>query len=57
MHWMKLAKAVTESKDGGEPPLPKVFIERVPEVAPRRFYSLPADLEARGRNKGCTGCS
>ena len=39
------------------PPLPKAFIDKVPEVAPRRFYSLPTDLEARGRTKGCSGCS
>ena len=54
---MRLVKAATTSKDGGGPPLPKALIERVPEVAPRRFHSLPADLEARGRTKGCCGCS
>ena len=32
----KLAKAATASKDGAGPPLQKAFIERVPEVAPRR---------------------
>ena len=60
--WVEIApdetvKALTASKDGGGPPLPKAFIERVPEVAPRRFYSLPADLEACGRTKVCSGCS
>ena len=47
---MKLVKAVTASKDGGPPPLPKALNERVPEVAPRMFHSLPADLEARGQS-------
>ena len=54
---MKLVKAVTVSKGGGGSLLPKAFIERVPEVASRRFYCLPADLEASGRTKGCSGCS
>ena len=54
---MKLVKAVTASKDGGGPPLPKALIKRVPEVPPRRFNSLPADLEARGRTKGWSGCT
>ena len=54
---MKLVKAVAASKDGGGPPLPKAFIERAAEVAPHRFYWLPADVEARGRTKRCSCCS
>ena len=57
LHWMKLVKAVTVSKDGGGPPLPKAFIETVPEQTRFIFCSLPADLEARERTKGCSCCS
>ena len=53
----KQAKAVTAPKDGAGPPLPKAFMERVPEVPPRRFHSLPADLKARGRTKASSCCS
>ena len=49
---MKLSKAVTASKDGAGPPLPRAFIGRVPEVGPRRFHSLPADLEALWTHQG-----
>ena len=48
---MKLAKAF---KDGEGPLLPKAVIGRVPEVAPRRFYSPPSDLEACGRIWSCS---
>ena len=54
LHRMKLAEAVTASKDGEGPLLPKAFIGRVPEVPPRRFYSPPADLEACGRIWSCS---
>ena len=43
---MKLVKAVTASKGGGGPPLPKALIERVPEVAPRRFHAQRVALVA-----------
>ena len=49
---MKQAKAVSASKDGAGPPLPRASIERVPKVRPRRFHSLPADLEALWTHQG-----
>ncbi|CAK0855964.1 unnamed protein product [Prorocentrum cordatum] len=42
----KLEKKVTADKDGKGEPLPNPpGVERAPEVAPRRFYVLTADIE------------
>ena len=35
-------------KKGGAGPLPRIVVERAPEVEPRRFYVLSADIEAHG---------
>eukprot|EP00959_Pyramimonas_sp_CCMP1952_P383536 8037285-Pyramimonas_sp.AAC.1 len=53
----KLEQKVTADKEGkGEPlPIPPVG-DRAPEVAPRRFYVLTADIEARGATPNCPGC-
>ena len=45
---LKLTKKVTADKEGARPPLPRIVVERAPEVEPRRFYVLSADIEAHG---------
>ena len=45
---LKLTKKVTVGKEGAGPPLPRIVVERAPEVEPRRFYVLSADIEAHG---------
>ena len=35
---LKLAKTVTADKRAG-PPMPRIVVERAPEVEPRQFYS------------------
>eukprot|EP00959_Pyramimonas_sp_CCMP1952_P456754 9473684-Pyramimonas_sp.AAC.1 len=53
----KLEKKVTADKDGKGEPLPNPpGVERAPEVAPRRFYVLTADIEAHGATPLCPGC-
>ena len=52
---MKLTKKVTADKEGAGPPLPRIVVERAPEVEPRRFYVLFADIEAHGHTGGCPG--
>ena len=42
---------------GAGPPLPRIVVERAPEVEPRRFYVLSADIEAHGHTGGCPGCA
>ena len=54
---LKLAKKVTADKEGAGPPLPRIVVERTPEVQPRRFYVLSADIEAHGHRGGCLGCA
>ena len=49
---VKLTKKVTADKGVG-PPLPRIVVERAPEVEPRRFYVLSADIEAHGHTGGC----
>ena len=45
-------------KEGAGPPLPRIVVERAPEVEPRRFYDLSADIdEAHGHTGGCPGCA
>ena len=33
------------------------MVERAPEVEPRRFYVLSADIEGHGHTGGCPGCA
>ena len=53
----KLTKTVTTDKEGAGPPLPRIVVERAPEVEPRRFYVLSADIEAHGHTGGFPGCA
>ena len=41
-------KEVTAYKEGAGPPLPRIVVERAPEVDPRRFHVSSADIEAHG---------
>ena len=54
---LKLPKKVTAVKEGAGPPLPRIVVERAPEVEPRIFYVLSADTEAHGHTGGCPGCA
>ena len=45
---LRLTKKVTADKEGPGPPLPRIVVERVPEVETRRFYVLSADIQAHG---------
>ena len=54
---LKLTKKVTADKEGAGPPLPRIVVERAPEVEPRRFYVLFADVEAHRHTGGCPGCA
>ena len=49
----KLTKKVTADKERAGPPLSRIVVERIPEVEPRRFYVLSADIEAHGHTEGC----
>ena len=33
------------------------MVERAPEVEPRRFHVLSADIAAHGHTRGCPGCA
>ena len=46
----------TPRQIGTGSPLPRIVVERMPEVEPRRFYVLSADIEAHGHTEGCPGC-
>ena len=50
---LKLTKKVTADKLLAGPPLPKIVVERTPEVEPGRFFVLSADIEAHGHTGGC----
>ena len=56
------ARIVTSKKcrsvehNSADPPLPRIVVERAPEVEPRRFYVSSADIEAHGHTGGCPGC-
>ena len=55
---LKLTKKVTADKEGAGPPLPRIVVERAPEVEPRRrFYVLSSDIEGHGHTGGCPGCA
>ena len=45
---LKLTKKVTTDKEGAGPPMPRIVVERAPEVEPRRFHVLSADIEGHG---------
>ena len=52
---LKMTKKVTADKEGAGPPMASIVVERAPEVEPRRFYVLSADIEAHGHTEGCPG--
>ena len=54
---LKLTKKVTADKEEAGPPLPRIVVERAPEVELRRFYVLSADNAAHGHTGGCPGCA
>ena len=54
---LELTKKVTADKEGAGPPSPRTVVERAPEVEPRRFNVLSADIEAHGQTGGCPGCA
>ena len=54
---VRLTKKVTADKEGAEPPLPRIIVERIPETEPKKFYVSSADLEAHGQTGGCSGCA
>ena len=54
---LKLTKKVTADKEGAGPPLPRIVVERAPEVDPRRFHVVSANIEAHGHTGGCPGCA
>ena len=54
---LKLTNKVTADKEGAGPPLSRLVVGRTPEVDPRRFYVLSADIEAHGHTGGCPGCA
>ena len=35
----------------------RIVVERIPEVEPRRFYVVSAEVEAHGHAGGCPGCA
>ena len=54
---LKLTVKVTADKEGAGPPLPRIVVKRTPEVEPRRFYVLSAEIEPHGHTGGCPGCA
>ena len=54
---LKWTKQVTSDIEGAGPPLPRIVVERIPEVAPRRFEVLSADIEAHGQTGSRPGCA
>ena len=56
---LKLTKKVKSqlTKKERDLPLPRIVAERTPEVEPRRFYVLSADIEVYGHTAGCPGCA
>ena len=47
-HELILTKKVTSDKRGTGRPLPRIVVDRIPEVEPRRLHVLSADIEAHG---------
>ena len=54
---LKLTKKVAADKEGAGSPLPRIVVERAPEVEPGRFYVLSTDIEAHGHTGSCPGCA
>ena len=54
---LKLTKKVTADKEGAGPHCRGLWLKRAPEVEPRRFHVLSADIEAHGHAGGCPGCA
>ena len=54
---VKLTKKFTADKEVAGPPLPRIVVERAPEMEPRRFFVLSADIDAHGHSGGCPGCA
>ena len=54
---MKLTKNVTADKEEAGPPLPRIVVEIIPVVEPRRFCVLSADMKAHGHTGVCRGCA
>ena len=54
---LKLTKKCAADKEETGLPLPRIVVERAPEVEPRRFYVLSLDIEAHGHTGGCSGCA
>ena len=52
---LKLVKNVTSDKEGPGHPLLKIGVETIPEVVPRKFYVLSADIKAHANTGGCLG--
>ena len=50
---IEVDEASHSCQEGAAPPLPRIVVERAPEVEPRRFYVLLADIEAHGHTGGC----
>ena len=49
-------KKYIKKKEAGLP-LPRLAVERIPQVEPRRFHVLSAGIEARGHTGSCLGCA
>ena len=49
---IEVDEEVTADKGGAGPPLPRIVVEGAPEVEPRRFYVLSADIGAHGHTGG-----
>ena len=54
---LKFTKKVTADKEGAGHPLPRIVVERAPEVELRSFYVLCVDIEAHGHTGVCPGCA
>ena len=54
---LEWTKKVTLSKEGAILPMPRKAVEIIPEVEPKSFYVLSADIEAHGHTGGCPGCA
>ena len=52
----KLTKKVTVEREVVGSPVPRVVVEGAPEVEPRRFHLLFADIQTHGHTGSCPGC-
>ena len=53
----RIAKKVTADKEGAGPSLPRILVERAPEVGLGGFCVLSADAESHGHTGACQGCA